>query len=327
MLRWAILGTGFISNTVVEAIGHSDGSTVVSVAGRNPDSVQEFRTAHGIGRGHVDFAEAIEAPDVDVVYGGLPNHKHHAVAAMAAAAGKALLSEKSLTTTMDTAHELVDAVRGRVFCVEGLMYLAHPLYNTVVELLESGRLGVVKSINGSYSADIAAVVNPAGRGTIFNLGCYPASLLHLVMQTCHGPDAFMDRQTWGAGTLTRDGTVGQAVLGAEFGCGVLATLHSTDDFGMAHHFSIATDRGELRFETNPWLPIAGPNVLTWTAYGAEPSRIDVHDHHDGFYHQIKLVEAGVAAGDTEARRPSPTLDDSLEVMGLLTDWEKHCLDR
>ena len=39
MLRWAILGTGFISNTVVTAIGQSDGSRVELVAGRNAERV------------------------------------------------------------------------------------------------------------------------------------------------------------------------------------------------------------------------------------------------------------------------------------------------
>ncbi len=327
MLHWAILGTGFISTTVVEAMAASPGSAVVSVAGRNRERLDAFAETYDIARRHTDYVEAVQAPDVDAVYIGLPNHKHHDLATAAAEAGKAVLSEKSLTTTMAAAHSLVDAVRDRVFFVEGLMYLAHPLLARMMEVLGRPSFGTLKSINGAYAADIKDVVNPLGRGTIYNLGCYPASLLHLVIQTCLGPDAFAERRSWGAGTLTADGTVGQAVLGVEFANGVLASLHSSDDFGMAHHFSVSTDQGVLAFETNPWLPEAGTNTLVWTPYDGEVERTGVVDPHDAFHHQIRLVEDAVRQGFTEAARPSPRLADSLEIMELLTEWEAHCLLR
>ena len=133
-LRWAIVGTGFISNTVVEAIAACPGSRVELVAGRDAGRVAEFADRHGIARTCVGFADAVTDPDVDVVYVGTPNHAHLDVVAAAATAGKAVLSEKSLTTTMASAHELVDAVRDRVFFVEGLMYLAHPVMARFLEL-------------------------------------------------------------------------------------------------------------------------------------------------------------------------------------------------
>lgn len=326
MLRWAILGTGFISRTVVEAIAGSEDSHIVVVAGRDPDRLATFQSDLSISRGTTSYSEAINDPEVDAVYIGLPNHKHHELAIEAAAAGKAILSEKSLTTTMASARELVDAVRDRVFFVEGLMYLAHPLYRRVTEILHDGRLGTIRAITGRYAADIAAVVNPAGRGTIYNLGCYPASLLHLVIQESFGHDLFTDRSTWGAGNLTADRTVGDASLAIRFGNGLLANLQSTDEYGMAHDFVIAGDHGVLRFVTNPWLPIAGRNVLMWEPFGGETEEIVIVDEHDAFHHQIKLVERCVAAGETEAARPSPRLRDSLEIMNLLTEWEAHCLE-
>lgn len=325
MLRWAILGTGFISNTVVEAIGQSDGSRVELVAGRNAERVAAFQADHSIPRSTSEYHAALTDPDVDVVYIGLPNHAHHELAIAAAQAGKAVLSEKSLTTTMETAHALVDGVRDRVFFVEGLMYLAHPLYSRVVQIIQSGELGTIRSISGRYAADIKAVVNPAGRGTIYNLGCYPASLLHLVMQTAFGDAAFAARSMWGAGNPTPDGTIGEAMLALRFDNGVIANLWSTDDYGMSHDFVVMGERAVLRFETNPWLPAAGLNVLTVTPYDGDPERVVVDDDHDAFFHQVELVERCVAAGLTEAPRPSPRLDDSLALMALLTEWEAGAL--
>jgi len=75
MLRWAVLGTGFISTTVIEAIAQSDGSRVDVIAGRNPDKVRDFQAQYRIARG-ATFDQAVDDPDIDAVYIGLPNHQH-----------------------------------------------------------------------------------------------------------------------------------------------------------------------------------------------------------------------------------------------------------
>jgi predicted dehydrogenase len=326
MLHWAILGTGFISNTMVDAITASDGSQVDLIAGRNRSKVAEFQKRHCITRSS-SYENALSDPNIDAVYIGLPNDQHHPFAIAAAQAGKAVLSEKSLTTTMDDAHSLVQAIRANgTFFVEGLMYLAHPVHRRFVELLSDGRLGTLRSISARYGADIAHLVNPAGRGTIYNLGCYPVSLIHLVVQTQRGPDAFANRSVSGAGIANAtDGTICDAALAVRFDNQVLATVQASDSYGNTSEFSVAGDKGVLRFGTNPWLPVAGDNTIIWQPHDARPEPIVVHDRHDAFYHQIKMVEAHVAAGETEAARPSPRLSDSLEIMELLTEWERLCL--
>ena len=324
-LRWAIIGTGFISNTVAEAIAASPGSQVALVSGRDTGRVAEFAERHRIARTCVGFADAVTDPDIDVVYVGTPNHTHHDVVTAAAAAGKAVLSEKSLTTTMATAHELVDAVRDKVFFVEGLMYLAHPVMQRFVDLLSEERTGTVTAVHVRYAADIKAVVNPLGRGTIYNLGCYPVSLLHLIIQSAFGDDVFEQRELAGHGTLTPDETIGSATASVRFANGVTATVASTDDYGMAFNVGVLTTTGEVRFATNPWLSTAGDNVIEWLPYDSDVESINVTSDGDAFDHQIRLVERCVAEGRTEALRPSPRLRDSLEIMGFLTEWEAVCL--
>ncbi len=145
------------------------------------------------------------------------------------------------------------------------------------------------------------------------------------MQTMCGPGAFADHELAGFGNPTaRDGTIADAVLSARFGNGVLATVHSADTVGMAHDFCITGGNGVLCFETNPWLPLGGRNELTWLPFDGEPEPIVVDDDHDVFFHQIKLVERCLAEGRTEAPRPSPRLNDSLEIMTMLTAWEVAC---
>lgn len=329
-IEWAIIGTGFISNTVAQAIHASPGSTLAAVGGRTAESVEEFARQHGVARHTVAVDELLADPAIDVIYVGTPNHAHHPLVIPAAAAGKAVLSEKSLTRTRATAQQLVDAVTEHdTLFVEGLMYLAHPLYAQVVNFLQGDEIGELRSVSGWYNADIHKVANPAGGGTIYNLGCYPVSLLHLVVQTMCGNDAFAERTTTATGNRVRDmgaggathDIVNDAALAVRFSNGVLATLQSSDSHGMDHGFAVSTSRGLLRWETNPWLPSPDANTVVWEPHDGEPRTIEFADGHDAFFHQVQMIERLVAAGATRARRPSPRPNDSLEIMQLLTEWE------
>ena len=41
-IKWAIIGTGFISNKAIDGIKQSSGSELYSVFGRQPDLVSDF---------------------------------------------------------------------------------------------------------------------------------------------------------------------------------------------------------------------------------------------------------------------------------------------
>ena len=327
MLRWGVLGTGFISNKMIEAVKTSNGSTLHTIAGRQQHALDQFQTAHGFVKQSLGYEDVMADPEVDAIYIGVPNHVHHTLSLAAAVQGKPVLSEKSLTTTMAQATALVDGVTSaKTFFVEGLMYLAHPFLARFVEVLKDGRLGDLKAINGFYSADIWKVTNPAGRGTLYNLGCYPTSLMHLVIQTMCDEAAFGARRIRGTGNVSeQDGTVVDAAVSVRFDNGVLGTLQSTDRCGMAYGFNVSGMHGVLRFVTNPWLPVAGRNFMQWCPYNGEIEDIFVDDPHDAFYHQLKMVEAAIGAKETQSARPSPRLKDSVEIMEFLTEWERQAL--
>ncbi|ATY67054.1 oxidoreductase [Cordyceps militaris] len=323
MLRWGILGTSFISDVVARAIIASDGSHIQAVFGRDPARLSP---------------EALLAdPAVDAVYVGLPSHKHAAAVLLAVAAGKkAILSEKSLATTMADAHAMTAAVRaaGDVFFLEGLMYLAHPVMAALVAVVAGGRLGRLRGFSAYYAADIAAKANPRGRGTIYNLGCYPVSLLHLVLETAAGGAWRGGKRTvLGQGTLaTSDDGVTyarDAALTVRFeDAGVLATIQSSDSFGNDFACTIQGETASLTFVTNPWLPPAGDSVFRIKTYkGGAVETVTVPSAMDAFGHQIQKVQDYVASGVREPTRPSPSWDNSVEIMELLTEWEADIFAR
>ncbi len=322
MLRWAIVGTSFISDTMATAIEASPGSVATVVVGRDAGRLEAFRDRHGIDRAVTSLEAALASPDVDVVYVGTPNHVHHEATILAAAAGKAVLSEKSLTVSMEQAHALVASVRDTVFFVEGLMYLAHPVIARFVDALRDGRLGTLKAVHAGYAANIAHLVNPDGRGAIFNLGCYPASLVQIVVDAMGGDGTFSKRELTSCGISSdTDGNVPESSVAVRFSTGVLATIHTAETYGNVSRFEVHGTNGALTFLTNPWLPGRGDNSFVWRPYDGDPQTIVVTDPLDAFDHQVRMVEANVAAGRLEAQRPSPRLDDSLRLMQFLTEWE------
>ena len=323
MLRWGIAGTGFISDTLAEAIGASRGSVASAVAGRDLVRVQAFRERHRIAAAHSSYEALLADESVDIVYVALPNHVHHDATMNAVVAGKHVLCEKSLSIDMDKTHAMLDAVAASgVFFMEGLMYLAHPVIAALVEVLRSGCLGTLRSISASYAADIWRVVNPQGMGALYNLGCYPVSLVQLVVQTAFGPDMFGSARMVGTGNLSPvDGNVCEAALAMHFETGLIASLHTAETYGMAHDFRIVGDRGCLHFVTNPWLPKAGRNVFAWRPFDGGTEERVVETSQDAFFHQVRAVEQNIAAARIQAERPLPTWRDSQEVMAVLTRWE------
>jgi dihydrodiol dehydrogenase / D-xylose 1-dehydrogenase (NADP) len=209
MMRWGILGTSYICTVVADSIIASPESEIHAVFGRDQTRLKAFADRYTIPVSYsTSINDLLDDPAVDVVYVDLPTHKHAEAAIAAAARGKAILSEKSLATTMKDAHAMIAAVKDKnIFFLEGLMYLSHPFMKRVVDIIKEGELGAVRGVSGYYAAGIARNANPHGMGTIYNLGCYPVSLLHLIMETAYGSGAFKARTVLGHGNLSHDGGV------------------------------------------------------------------------------------------------------------------------
>ncbi len=323
MLRWGFLGTSFISHTMAKAVAGSAGSELVAVSGRDCARLDAFATQYHVPRryGTLDALAADE--DVDVIYVGLPNNVHAQAVIAAAAQGKAILCEKSLATNMSDARAIAQAVQDSgIFFVEGLMYLSHPIIAAFGDVIKSGRLGRLRAVSATYAADIWDVVNPDGNGTIFNLGCYPASLLHYVLKKGGDDAVFAQRQVQATGNRSpKDRNMCDATAIIKFASGLIAGITSTDSFGMSHEFTVRGELGSLRFLTNPWLPAAGENSFEIEIYGHPIERITHSSGYDAFDYQVQRVEAAMRNGHREAAPPSPSLDDSLQIMGFLTEWQ------
>lgn len=188
-LRWGILSTADIGRKkVIPGIQAADRSTVVAIASRDVDRAHAAATALGIPRVHGTYEALLADPDVDAVYIPVPNHLHATWTIAAARAGKHVLCEKPLAMTAGDAQRMVEACASAgVVLMEAFMYRHHPSWVAVRELVASGRIGPLVSVQSwfSYFNDDAANIRNIreyGGGALFDIGCYNVNLSRMLFE-------------------------------------------------------------------------------------------------------------------------------------------------
>jgi len=320
-MKWAIIGTSFISDIMAQAIQGDDKSEIHAVGGRNPATLAEFAAKYSIAKTYTDYDALINDSEVDVIYIALPNHLHHEFVIKAANAGKAILCEKSLSVDMEKTQQALAAVKQHnVFFAEGLMYQCHPFTEKALSLLASGAIGEIKAIQGSYVAAISQFVNPASKGALYNLGCYPMSLAYLVLKQALSADELMDYRISAIGRQGEDGNICESSANFRVANKINVQLHTAEDYGLKHDFTVLGSKGCLRFNSNPWLPTES-NELELEIYETSKETITVAAADDAFHYQVRAIREAIECGDKALKIPKATPELSEDVMQLLTDWE------
>ncbi len=151
--RAGIVGGGFMGEVHGRAVRVA-GGRITAVAASTPESARRAAAALGADRAVADVAELVAADDVDVVHVCTPNHLHHEVAAAALAAGKHVVCEKPLATSVADAAALADAATaGGLVGTVPFVYRFHPMVREARARVRSGGIGRVVLAHGSYLQD------------------------------------------------------------------------------------------------------------------------------------------------------------------------------
>ena len=186
-LRWGILSTADIARKkVIPGMRKAKRCSIVAIASREAGRAEAVALELGIPRAHASYEALLADPEVDAVYIPLPNHLHAEWSIAAARAGKHVLCEKPLALTADDAQRMIDVanVEG-VTLMEAFMYRLHPSWQAVAELVASGEIGRLVSVQSwfSYFNDDATNIRnirEVGGGALFDIGCYSVNLSRLL---------------------------------------------------------------------------------------------------------------------------------------------------
>jgi predicted dehydrogenase len=147
-----IIGAGFIGGVHARAV-RAAGGVLTRVAGRSPESAAI--AAAGYDTEPATSPEAlIDSDEVDVVHICTPNHLHADLARQALAAGKHVICEKPLATTLEDAAELARLADefGLVATVP-FVYRFYPTVREAQARIAAGEAGDLWMLHGSYLQD------------------------------------------------------------------------------------------------------------------------------------------------------------------------------
>ncbi len=187
ILNWGLLSTARINRAIIPPLRVSPRNQLLAVGSRSQDSAETYAKEWGIPRAHGSYESLLADPEIDVIYNPLPNHLHKEWTIKAVEAGKHVLCEKPIGLTPAEVDEMAAAAQhyGRVVA-EAFMYRHHPQTLKVKELAESGAIGKLQLIRGSFTFSIKTDANirlnpEMGGGSIWDVGCYPISYARAIV--------------------------------------------------------------------------------------------------------------------------------------------------
>jgi predicted dehydrogenase len=153
-IRTAIIGTGFMGRVHLEAARRCEFVEVAAIAGRNTDAVRRLGAGFSVPTIAADYRDLLRDPAIDAVHICTPNAQHFPMAIAALQAGKHVICEKPLATSVEEAEELVSlaARQGLRNCVcHNLRY--YPMVQQMRRMREAGDLGEILAVQGTYFQD------------------------------------------------------------------------------------------------------------------------------------------------------------------------------
>jgi predicted dehydrogenase len=152
-VRSGIIGPGFIGEVHARAV-RAAGGVVAAVAGSSPERSTAAAGRLGAAWGAPSAQALVESDDVDVVHICTPNHAHAALAELALQAGKPVICEKPLATTVDEARRLVAiADETGVVAAVPFVYRFYPTVREARARIAAGEAGKLWLLHGSYLQD------------------------------------------------------------------------------------------------------------------------------------------------------------------------------
>jgi predicted dehydrogenase len=153
-LRTAVFGTGFMGRIHTEGIRRLGNVEVAAIAASSGAKARQFADELDVPGASGDYRSILADPSIDAVHICTPNALHFPMAMAALSAGKHVLCEKPLATSVAEAEQLVAkaAETGLANCTfQNLRY--YPLVQNIRRMREAGELGDIYAVQGTYSQD------------------------------------------------------------------------------------------------------------------------------------------------------------------------------
>lgn len=186
-----IVGTGWVAGEYIRAFSTLPETEVRALCSRTLEGAKAKASEYGLNCPvFSDFEKMIAADGVDIVCIATPPNLHKAVAVAAAQAGKHLIVEKAMATTLEDARAIRDAVgRAGVKTVVSFVLRWNPLFEIIKIQLADGAIGEVffgevdyfHGIGPWYKQYAWNVKKEVGVSSLLSAGCHAVDALRWFM--------------------------------------------------------------------------------------------------------------------------------------------------
>ncbi|TGE29428.1 Gfo/Idh/MocA family oxidoreductase [Hymenobacter metallicola] len=187
-LGFAIVGLGkFATQQIMPSFKDCKHARITALVSGSPDKAKQLAQEYGVAEKSIysydNFDSIKDNPEVDIVYIILPNSMHAEYTIRAAKAGKHVLCEKPMATSVEDCEKMIAACNkaGKKLMIA---YRAHyePFNLDAMDRIRKGELGKIKAITSDHGrpvkptedkADSWRVVKKmAGGGSLMDIGIY-----------------------------------------------------------------------------------------------------------------------------------------------------------
>jgi predicted dehydrogenase len=235
---------------------------IAAIGARRPGAAKAFAQEHGIARAYESYEALLDDASIDVIYNALPPHLHAEFSIKALEAGKHVLCEKPFAMNAQEAQAMQAAAQksGRRI-VEAFHDRYHPVFERLLSLVDSGRIGALTSLHAVFNHTIPDAPlefrrrPEMGGGALIELGCYPVHWCRSLLRA--EPEVVSAKAL-----VTADGCDEEMEATLSFPSGVEATVEARMTQGWQYHarFTIAGERGTVVAE-NSLLPHLGHSII------------------------------------------------------------------
>ncbi|XP_070531996.1 uncharacterized oxidoreductase ORF334-like [Ptychodera flava] len=246
MLRWGILSCAGINKRFIPEVKKCPRSKLIGMASRSLEKAQVAAKEWDIPKAYGSYEELLLDKEINAVYIPLPNSMHAEWAIRAAQNGKHCLVEKPIATKVSDVEKLQKVAKNNnVTIVEAYVYLHHPQFQAIKDKIQSGCIGDVTHMSGSFDMDVRQIPDALmlkanlESGSLWLLGCYPVSFM-IALMGCAPQTVTAFKQQTESGV---DATFHSLM---QFSNGVQGCISCSGVTSNHSHFEIAGNRGRLR---------------------------------------------------------------------------------
>ncbi len=337
-VNWGIIGLGAIASQFANGFEFVKNAKLLGVASNDQNKIREYEKSYKISKQYCydNYEGLIKDKDIDIVYIALPTALHFKWIVKCLKAQKRVLVEKPATLNSKEAVTIKNLLLGEsIFFTEAFMYLYHPKIKKVLELIKSGNIGDLLSMESFFGQDILTKrnlfgfkkrkkLNPENRlydkkmggGAILDLGCYPVSFSTLVASLkskidCDKVELSNKKKEMGSTDVDLD-----SYVDLKFENNFKAKIAASFTKNLGKKTKIIGTQGMLTIED------------TWTSSSSEikinkdneEKIIDINSNENIYSHEIESISQCVLENKKKVDFPGLTIDHTIGNMKIIDKW-------